>query len=277
MKSSSHTPTKSVTRDGSTRARGGRPSGVGTRFILGSLVALWSGAGFATSIPLPRTVSHAIGEADLVFHGQVIAIAYASSAPTHHEPTGIPHTFVTYRIHRVLHGDPRTDEVTLRFLGGYDRTDDTYLVASVAPQFDLGDEDVLFVRDNGRSGCPLVSNYGGRFRIVDGQVYSESGQAVVLEADGTIRTGGRYDLPEVLTTRVEGETFLSNFDPEALPRPSDASSRDELVEGIALAARGVPRPHQSFESADRDVPFEVPDLRPVAMRDSVDASGATPR
>jgi hypothetical protein len=219
----------------------------------------------------PGTVRQFIAQSDLVFHGSVVAVEYVNSLPAADSAVGIPHTFVTYRVHDVMHGQVDGEEITLRFLGGYDPVSETYLAASVSPQFDLGDEDVLFVRGNGVSPCPLVDNSRGRLRVIAGQVYSDTGRALSLMPDGTILRGARYDLPEVWMTDVLGEVLAIGRDPDVLQGPSDAVSRERLLRFVEASGMNAAPSRARFTSADMHAPFESPMPVPAPMRDSMPA------
>ena len=59
-------------------------------------------------------------QADLVLRGVVVGIEYALSEPSGHDQAQLPHTFVTYEVLEVLHGNVAGPTVTLRLLGGLD-------------------------------------------------------------------------------------------------------------------------------------------------------------
>ncbi len=208
-----------------------------------------------------------LGEADLVFHGQVIDIAYARADATEMEPLGMPHMFITYRVDEVLHGSYSGRELTLRFLGGYDDEDHSYLGSNLTPRFDIGDEDILFVDDQARAACPLVDNHKGRLRVIEGRVYDDNGHSVRRGERGQLSIGPRYFLREVVETEVMGEILLGNYDPEALQGPSDAAHAEDVLELIRDAARDVAPPRVAVESADPRIPFAVLDLVPTTMKD----------
>ncbi|HUF09103.1 MAG TPA: hypothetical protein VMO47_07280, partial [Rhodothermales bacterium] len=62
----------------------------------------------------------------------------------------------------VITGDPPSPLV-LRMLGG--RVGDKRMVVSGAPEFVVGDEDILFIRDNGKVFNPLTALMHGRYPI----------------------------------------------------------------------------------------------------------------
>lgn len=135
-----------------------------------------------------------VSEADFIFKGRVINIAYRNSEgeplldpntggplldpngnPIYEGGTNIPHTFVTYQIEEVYKGrapqtfpgGPPDSNVTLRFMGGQSQTNTSdYLMVSNIPLFDVSDRDILFVNGNTEESCPLIDWFAGRFRIL---------------------------------------------------------------------------------------------------------------
>jgi hypothetical protein len=227
-----------------------------------AIAALAASIHAAGPVPGARTLRSLAEEADLVFRGVVLDIQYALSEPTGPESVRIPHTFVTYRVDDVLLGPHPGHTLTLRFIGGLDETRLRYLVASNAPQFDLEDEDMLFVTGNTKSLCPLVRRHEGRLRIIDGQIYTETGRALALEGDGTLRAGKRYNLEQTKTTNVAGRIFTKRFGPGMVDGPSNAISADALKARFIEAAGGL-QPAQEFASAKLGMPFEGPDMTPA--------------
>lgn len=71
-------------------------------------------------------------------------------------------TIARLRIRETTAGQPPAT-VELEMLGG--RIGDDRLIVSGAPAFRVGDEDFLFVRDNGRSITPLVALMHGRYPV----------------------------------------------------------------------------------------------------------------
>ncbi len=219
--------------------------------------------------------------AEFVFAGTVERVDYAFSDDAGGKASRIPHTFVTYRIEKILKGSTKDDTITLRFIGG--RGDQAaFLMVSGMPMFDVGDRDVLFVRDNGASACPLVDCAAGRYRLIQGKVFSEDGQAVEVDADGKLTLRHYYDLPEVMTHKVSMTTLTRRDQLDdgeerrefRAPGSGAHLSGPMLVTRIAgtLAERG--RAGEALvESADRKVPFALEPMMaeaPPAM-----APGAT--
>lgn len=72
-------------------------------------------------------------------------------------------TTVRFRLRETATGQP-PPSVELEMLGG--QIGDDRLIVNGAPVFRVGDEDFLFVRDNGRSITPLVAMMHGRYRVL---------------------------------------------------------------------------------------------------------------
>jgi hypothetical protein len=86
-------------------------------------------------------------------------------------------TLVTIRVDETVVGKPAA-ALELQFLGG--TLDGETLKVAGQPQFQIGDEDILFVAGNGRSICPLVAMAYGRILVVPGP----GGEATVARDNG---------------------------------------------------------------------------------------------
>jgi len=71
-------------------------------------------------------------------------------------------TYVELEVKEVIVGEPPSPLV-LRMLGG--RVGDKRMVVSGAPEFVVGDEDILFVRGNGKNFTPLTALMHGRYPV----------------------------------------------------------------------------------------------------------------
>jgi hypothetical protein len=211
-----------------------------------------------------RSLRTLVQEAELVFEGRVVDVTYAPSLPAGPGQRPVAHTFVTYAVDSLLSGTNPGSTVTLRFVGGQDPETHHYLQASIVPQFDVGDRDVLFVAGNGESMCPLVRERSGRLRIIDGQVYSDTGRSIHLLADEMLQVGPHFRLEAVRTTSILGHFFETEVALDALPLPSDAVTADELLAAIKQLAEGVPAPSVAFRSTLPWEPFVGPDATPSA-------------
>ena len=223
-------------------------------------LVMGSQAGAAGTIDEPVMLKRA----DLVFEGVVERVEYAFSDPQGGTHPRIPHTFVTYRIEDVIRGDVQGDTITLRFIGG--RGDEAkFLMASELPLFDVGDRDVLLVSGNTESGCPLVGCANGRFRVIQGHVFNDDGQAVELDSAGKLALGAYYDLPEVMTHKVSQTTLVRQdhfeqgesreaYRAEAVG--TQLTARD-LTYRMHAAARVLPATATQERSADVAQPFTL--------------------
>ena len=72
-------------------------------------------------------------------------------------------TYVELDVKEVITGNPPSPLV-LRMLGG--QIGDKRMVVEGAPQFVVGDEDILFIRNNGKSISPLTAMMHGRYPII---------------------------------------------------------------------------------------------------------------
>lgn len=111
-----------------------------------------------------RSIHEGYMKADFAFHGRVQSVAYGMSTPTL-EGSRQPLTFVTYEIiERLSDNIPvsiRT--ITIKSLGGW--SGGRFLSSRHAPIFNEGDEDILFVKGNGRAIAPV--SHEARFRILN--------------------------------------------------------------------------------------------------------------
>jgi hypothetical protein len=212
---------------------------------------------------LETRLSDMMGEADLVMHGTVRYIDYVMSEPSEESPTALPHTFITYRVQEVIKGRLTDDYITLRFIGGLDHSSLRLFVSSEAPMFDVGDEDILFIKGNGSRQVPLVKGRQGRLRVIKQQVYTDGGCEIALNEEGKLSPGKSHRFFEVLATDFEGKPMITGDLDQLQEGPTDAVYLDEFVTKMS----GIKAPGGSsemFKSADPMVPFAGPDLRPVA-------------
>jgi hypothetical protein len=125
-----------------------------------SLAALWLGAGIGfPSTILPPTFDELVDTAREIFIGQTVS-RYAHWVDT---PDGRAIvTLVTFRVDESLKGGLQT-QTSLEFLGG--TVGETRLRVSGAPEFNVGDRDVLFV-GNRNAISPVIALGYGRFRVL---------------------------------------------------------------------------------------------------------------
>ncbi len=162
-------------------------------------------------IEITSALSKNTAAADVVFRGKVTAISYQMKNVPFFNGKELPFTTVTYQVDDVLKGSANSDEVTLSFLGGAvvdnDGDVEKYLTVFQFPEFDVGDEDILFVAHAGTSLCPLVDCRDGRLRLIDDKIYTEDG-APLLKADeeGVVLLGEGEEVEEIVTHKVFEDT-----------------------------------------------------------------------
>jgi hypothetical protein len=117
----------------------------------------------------------------LVNESDFIIRAVTRSVSAEKRPAGEGTKIVTkveFEVLEVIGGNAPA-RITLEFLGG--RVGDEFLKVDGMPQFKVGDEDVLFVRGNGHSICPLYGMMHGRYPV---RTDAATGQKIVVRADG---------------------------------------------------------------------------------------------
>ena len=145
----------------------------------------------------PVTPRELVEDAQLIMQGVVTSVEYKNSEVPGPGYAALPHTFVTFAIERTFKGKAeKGGSITLRFEGGADGTGRAMLVPGM-PMFDIGDRDILFVSKNRNGSCPLVGWEHGRFRVINGSVYTEQGQEVGVTDDEQLAFGAYHALPEV--------------------------------------------------------------------------------
>lgn len=198
----------------------------------------------ATSIT-PISPAQMTRQADLVFQGQVTDVTYRMSRGG---PglDALPHTFVTYRIDHLLKGRSRDGIlITLRLQGGPVPGTQRAMAVAGAPNFDIGETDILFVRENGEAPVPLVGWGLGRYRVVNGLMFSDEGREIYLDRDNQPLPGKAHALTEVQHHQLGSValTFPAPSDeqpwtaPSGARRASDADFRRALLLLIQRQAR----------------------------------------
>jgi hypothetical protein len=127
----------------------------------------------ATTV-IPPSFDQLVGQAETIFQGNVTDVRsmwIGEGADRHIE------TYITFAVDEALKGDPG-QSYTLRMFGG--TVADQSMAISDAPQFKVGDRDILFVENNGSQVIPLVGIMYGRFHVQKDQ----SGQDIVTRNEG---------------------------------------------------------------------------------------------
>jgi hypothetical protein len=213
----------------------------------------------AMSLVSQNTFSHSAADADegglyalmkqsaAIAYGKVVDIQYRNSEPTREEPRGVPHTFVTYAIGKVLRGS-LPERVTLRIPGGADGRGGAFSVTT-APTFARGEADILFIPGGEPSDCQLVNCVEGRFRVLDDRIYSGFGVPLV-SAEKSLEFGGkpRFD---VNTMEVPRPTFEGVITQPKIARWLEANKVDAT--GLATLKKKYEAEAPPFHRIDMNV------------------------
>jgi hypothetical protein len=179
-----------------------------------------------------------------VVHSRVSKVEYSWSQAGAKGQPAVPYTLVTYDVVRPLSGSLGAASFTLRFIGGPDGRG-RFMRASNVPVFQPGDEDILFVRNNGEKGCALAGCADGRFRVLNGLVYDGTGVPVQrIESHRVVAQG---EVPEEL------RSFR-------FPRPAF----DDLMKN-AEAREALARQGMSLAEARRRYEAEAPAMVEMSM------------
>lgn len=144
-----------------------------------------------------RRLRNSLANSDAVVYGIVSDVQYRMSEKGE-SGESLPHKFVTYKIRKVISGEKIDEQVTLRFIGGPDGRGN-FLEVTGVPAFQVGQQDVLFIQNNGKDDCPLVNCGYGRFQVYENQVYNSHGIPVVGIKEGIVQAEG---LPQKALMRV---------------------------------------------------------------------------
>lgn len=188
---------------------------------------------------------HLIKEAEMVFIGVVEQIDYRTSSARDKDDAVLPHTFVTFKIEEVFKGRTASNTITLRFQGGRTEVADAkfeYLTSPEIPLFDLADRDILFIRGNCKSICPLVGMKKGRLRVIDNHIYTDDGRPIGFSEDL------QWSLPFLRNDIIQANDLF-----DRLLRPRDM--HDKHISSIV--AKAV---HESMQAAIKAGPHSAAEM-----------------
>lgn len=179
---------------------------------------------------------------DFVFHGRVTKIDYAKST------TGVAHTFTKFEIIDAVYGDYHDDEIVLRQVGGlyYENGQVMELHVTHMPYFEVGDEAVIFAKDNGKAECP----------------YSGCLQGIYLVADGKLQNPEQFikhDNPRIPFAKPEPITGYVIQGSAPQPVTLSLIEAREALSGVVYDAARTPE----IVSQDSKKPFDGPNLTPT--------------
>jgi hypothetical protein len=127
---------------------------------LALLIALFSVVPLRATSVLPPDFEQLVNESDYV----VRAVVDSTRADYRDGPQGrLIVTTVRFRLRETATGQPPAT-LELEMFGG--QIGDDRLIVNGAPVFRVGEDNFLFVRDNGRCITPLVAMMHGRYRVL---------------------------------------------------------------------------------------------------------------
>ena len=123
------------------------------------------------------------------------------------------------------------------------------------PQFQPGDEDLLFVSSNGESDCPLVMCEWGRYRVLRGGVYNNHGFPVrAIRQTHAIARGAPPK--ELLTLRYPAPRFddlIKNAEVRAIMKRRNMSVADMRKQYDTEAPKQIELTRVISRETDKDV------------------------
>ncbi|HYX33730.1 MAG TPA: hypothetical protein VE954_11505 [Oligoflexus sp.] len=119
-------------------------------------------------------------KSDLVVIGKTKSIQYRDLSQGSNVNVS---TDITVEISRVIKGEIKSKEITLTFKGGWHDSKMVMIAGSAAMQFEVGDEDLLFISKN--KIMPVEEN--GKLPIVEGEVFDSRGHQFSV-VEGKLRT-----------------------------------------------------------------------------------------
>jgi hypothetical protein len=184
-----------------------------SRFFLSlaAIVALNATAPATTVIP--PSFDQLVGQAQVIFQGSVTNVRsqWAGEGANRHIES-----YISFRVEESLKGTPGESYV-MRVYGGT-VGEDSMGIAD-APEFKVGDHDILFVENNGSQAIPLVGIMHGRFHLLR----DSSGTEVVTKNEGQ-----PVKNVERLGTVAEESEAENSFEPTMTTEAFKAAVRTKL-------------------------------------------------
>lgn len=143
--------------------------------LLALLLSLFQPPSLQATTVIPPSFDDLVTRAEIIFEGQVTAV---ESRWAGQDETRRIMTYYTFQVLDVLKGQASSPYV-LEILGG--TVGDTTLKVEGAPQFQTGEQVILFVTNNGKQIVPLVGFMHGYYRF---QHEMKAGRSTVVKHDG---------------------------------------------------------------------------------------------
>ena len=183
----------------STLSRRPPPHGRWAAALIALGLALLPWPGRATTV-VPPSFDSLVAQADYVVHAVVKSVSSQLQVVQGHKRIV---SYVALDVREVITGNPPA-QLVLQMLGGTVGNETMFVEG--APQFQVGDEDILFVHGNGTQLSPLVAIMHGRYPVV---------HDAMTKADYVARNNGKalYSEQEVALSMEQAPTPL----PGAVP------------------------------------------------------------
>jgi len=246
---------------------------------------------WALDIPSQR-IEQQLLDAEFVFQGAVVNVQRRFAQKENTGDIGVPYTFVTYRVERVLKGNYAQPLATLRFRGGPAEAAGQFMIVEGYPLFDVGDQDLLLVKGNNTFSCPLVGCSEGRFRSINGLVVDELGRKILIHSDGSLTKGTPIDSSAITTHQLTDKMRIERHEVND-SGPGETSQLDQTPANATVAEpagfaslieQTIYKSHSPerlaglplFQSADPSKPFNDRSKRANATPPPLDPVTARP-
>jgi hypothetical protein len=125
--------------------------------LVASVLAAYSNAGATTVIP--PSFDELVDRAETILQGTVTEVKpqWTGEGADRHIVS-----YITFKVEEALKGNPG-QSYTLRMFGG--EIEGEGMAIADAPQFQVGDEEIVFIENNGSQAIPLVGMMFGRFHV----------------------------------------------------------------------------------------------------------------
>jgi hypothetical protein len=147
------------------------------------------------------SLNELVEKADQIFVGKVTEIN--SFWDTRHEKIW---TTVSFSVIQTIKGKS-AENITVKLLGGQIKEENIESKVDGMPEFKIGEEGLIFLKDQPGLYCPIVGWYQGQFKI---QKDTETGQYIVDDNEGQVIT--RFLKKEKrLLKKSDGKLLLNDF------------------------------------------------------------------
>lgn len=183
--------------------------------------SLFCGPRASATTVIPPSFDQLVGQAEFIFQGEVTNVRslWVGEGSQRHIDT-----YITFKVADVLKGEAASS-YTMRVFGG--TVGDESMGISDAPEFAVGDNDILFVENNGQQVVPLVGIMHGRFRVER----DNSGEEVVTDSEhDAVRDVAELGRPEaagavsMLQRNLSVLEFKNAIRGKLESRPTDAAA-----------------------------------------------------